>query len=148
MLHNERLVDWRAGQVQLQMALTGSGVFVSNDKTSLEQPACLAAESRAVYRVGIRVTPDPSKSGDVSLTVRLRGTRSASCCAPIDVVLLDAHVEPVETAPVTKSMRVSPKDFEHRQIDSHLFCLDGEFFIQFHFNALEFKERVQKQKGL
>lgn len=103
------------------MALAGGGVFVSNGGRLLEQPACLAPESRALYRVGIRVT----SPADVSLTARVRGARSASCCAPVDVVLLDARVEPVETAPVTKSVRVLPSHFDRRRVDTRLFCLEG-----------------------
>lgn len=104
------------------MALTGGAAFVANGKKYLQQPACLAPKSRAVYRVGILVNePGPI----VTLTVQLKGSSSGSCCAPSDVINLDVHLEQMETLPVSKSVRVSANQFKHSQLDSYLFCLEG-----------------------
>ena len=107
------------------MALTGGAAFVANGKKYLQQPACLAPKSRAVYRVGILVNePGPL----VTLTVHLRGSTSGSCCAPSNIVNLDVHLEQMETIPVSKSVQVSDTNFKHLRSDSYLFCLEGECF--------------------
>lgn len=104
------------------MALTGGAAFVANGKKYLQQPACLAPKSKAVYRVGILVNePGPL----VTFTVQLKGSSSGSCCAPSDVINLDVHLEQMETLPVSKSVRVSSTEFKNTQTDSHLFCLEG-----------------------
>ena len=114
-------------QTQLQMALTGGAAFVANGKKYLQQPACLAPKSRAVYRVGIIVN-DSGPGLLVTLTVQLKGSSSGSCCAPSDLINLDVHLEQMETLPVSKSVRVSPDEFQRTQADTHLFCLEGFFF--------------------
>lgn len=109
------------------MALTGGAGFVANGKKYLQQPACLAPKSKAVYRVGILVN---ELSPLVTLTVQLKGSSSGSCCAPSEVINLDVHLEQMETLPVSKSVRVSTTEFQHSQSDSYLFCLEG---IERHF---------------
>ncbi|XP_057381255.1 uncharacterized protein LOC130703811 [Daphnia carinata] len=123
-------------QTQLQMALTGGAVFVANGKKYLQQPACLAPKSTAVYRVGILVNePGPL----VTLTVQLKGSISGSCCAPSEVINLDVHLEQMETLPVSKSVPVSVTEFQHTQSDSYLFCLEENVFTS---NASSFKYEV------
>ena len=43
-------------QTQLQMAISGGGVFVANGKKFVQQPACLPPDSKSIYRVGVHVT--------------------------------------------------------------------------------------------
>ncbi|XP_046454359.1 C3 and PZP-like alpha-2-macroglobulin domain-containing protein 8 isoform X2 [Daphnia pulex] len=123
-------------QTQLQMALTGGAGFVANGKKYLQQPACLAPKSRAVYRVGILVN---ELSPLVTLTVQLKGSSSGACCAPSQVINLDVHLEQMETLPVSKSVRVSSTEFQHSQSDSYLFCLEENVFVS---NASSFKYEV------
>jgi hypothetical protein len=108
------------------MALTGGAGFVANGKKYLQQPACLAPKSRAVYRVGILVN---ELSPLVTLTVQLKGSSSGACCAPSQVINLDVHLEQMETLPVSKSVRVSSTEFQHSQSDSYLFCLEGIYAV-------------------
>jgi hypothetical protein len=43
-------------QTQLQMAISGGGVFVANGKKFVQQPACLPPDAKSIYRVGVHVT--------------------------------------------------------------------------------------------
>ena len=51
-----RGLNWLNEQTQLQMAVTGGAIFVSNGKKYLQQPACLSPKSKSVYRVGLQIT--------------------------------------------------------------------------------------------
>jgi hypothetical protein len=112
------------------MALTGGATFVANGKKYLQQPACLAPNTRSVYRVGIVVSDEQIPGLDITLTAQLRGGSEIelSCCAPLEnstVINLDHHRELVETLPVSRTVQVLAKDFENTHSDNYLFCLGG-----------------------